>query len=137
MPCQVRPNGKRASYKLTSTIMLRIATDHSTDKTSSGEMRLSGSMTRQQEQELPAPDENAHLPNMGRMIESMENSIRDSLKECVALALSICQSPLGHPAHPCYALPAPLALLLLTQRCRSFPNRSCAAVSTLGRPSRR
>ena len=78
---QVRPNGKRASYKLTSTIMLRIATDHSTGPKSTGELRLSGSMTRQQEQEFPAPDDNAHLPNMGRMVEQMENTIRDSLKD--------------------------------------------------------
>jgi len=78
---EVRPNGKRASYKLTSTIMLRIATDHSTGPKSTGELRLSGSMTRQQEQEFPAPDDNAHLPNMGRMVEQMENTIRDSLKD--------------------------------------------------------
>ena len=77
---EVRPNGKRAAYKLTSTIMLRLSTDHSTGPKSSGELRLSGSMTRQQEQEFPAADDNAHLPNMGRMIEEMENRMRDSLQ---------------------------------------------------------
>ena len=66
---------------MTSTIMLRLNTDHSTGPQSTGELKLSGSMTRQQEQELPAADENAHLPNMGRMIEEMENRMRDSLQD--------------------------------------------------------
>jgi len=78
---EVRPNGGRAAYKLTSTVMLRLATDHSTVKNSTGTLALSGSMTRQQEQELPAADDNAHLPNMGRMIEEMENRMRDSLQD--------------------------------------------------------
>ena len=77
----MRPSAKRAAYKLTSTIMLRLATDHSVGPKSSGEMRLSGSMTRQQEQEFPASDDMAHLPNMGRMIEEMENRMRDSLQD--------------------------------------------------------
>jgi len=79
---EVRPlGGKRASYKLTSTIMLRLSTDHSVDTKSTGEMKLSGSMTRQSEQELGAADDNAHLANMGRMIEDMENRMRDSLQD--------------------------------------------------------
>lgn len=78
---EVRPNGKQASYKLTSTIMLKISTDHSIGSNSQGEMKLSGSMTRQNEQTLPAVDTNAHLPNMGRMIEDMENRMRDSLQD--------------------------------------------------------
>jgi len=78
---EVRPSGKRASYKLTSTIMLRLATDHSVGKESTGELKLSGSMTRQQEQEFAAANDNAHLPNMGRMIEEMENRMRDSLQD--------------------------------------------------------
>ena len=79
--CEIRPSGKRAAYKLTSTIMLRLNTDHSTGPQSTGELKLSGSMTRQQEQELPADNDNAHLPNMGRMIEEMENRMRDSLQD--------------------------------------------------------
>ena len=31
--------------------------------------------------ELPAADDNAHLPNMGRMVEEMENRMRDSLQD--------------------------------------------------------
>merc|ERR1719482_1467789 len=61
--------------------MLRLSTDHSVNKESSGELKLSGSMTRQQEQEFAAADERAHLPNMGRMIEEMENRMRDSLQD--------------------------------------------------------
>lgn len=78
---EVRPNGARASYKLTSTIMLRLATDHSVGPASQGELKLSGSMTRQSEQEHAASDESAHLANMGRMIEDMENRMRDSLQD--------------------------------------------------------
>jgi len=78
---EVRPSGGRAAYKLTSTVMLRLATDHSVGPKSTGELKLSGSMTRQQEQEFPAADDQAHLPNMGRMIEEMENRMRDSLQD--------------------------------------------------------
>jgi capping protein beta len=78
---EVRPSGKRAAYKLTSTIMLQLSTDHSTGKESTGELQLSGSMTRQQEQEFNAADDKSHLANMGRMIEEMENRMRDSLQD--------------------------------------------------------
>lgn len=45
---EVRPNAKtkQASYKLTTTIMLRIATDH-TIASNQGSLNLSGSLTRQ------------------------------------------------------------------------------------------
>ena len=81
---EVRPlGGGKASYKLTSTVMLRLATDHSFGSGSQGELKLSGSMTRQSSQECAAPanDMGAHLPNMGRMIEDMENRMRDSLQD--------------------------------------------------------
>jgi len=79
---EVRPAQGQANYKLTSTIMLRLATDHSTGPHSSGELKLSGSMTRQQEATMPfsGKDTTAHLPNMGKMIEEMENRMRDSLQ---------------------------------------------------------
>ena len=58
----MRPlGGKKASYKLTSTIMLRLSTDHTTGPDSSGELGLSGSMTRQATQESPAADDAGHL----------------------------------------------------------------------------
>ena len=78
---EVRPGAGKASYKLTSTVMLRLATDHSFGAGSQGELKLSGSMTRQAQQDLPAADSSAHLPNMGRMIEDMENRMRDSLQD--------------------------------------------------------
>lgn len=79
---EVKPlGGGRAHYKLTSTIMLRLATDHSSGQGSQGELKLSGSMTRQASQESAAADMGAHLPNMGRMIEDMENRMRDSLQD--------------------------------------------------------
>lgn len=80
---EVRPEGAEAHYKLTSTIMLRLATDHSTGSHSSGELKLSGSMTRQKEdrQSFKGKERTAHLPNMGRMIEDMENRMRDSLQD--------------------------------------------------------
>ena len=78
---EVRPSGGKATYKLTSTIMLRLATDHSLGPSSSGELKLSGSMTRQAEQTYSCSDSNSHLSNMGRMIEEMENRMRDSLQD--------------------------------------------------------
>ena len=78
---EARPSGRSASYKLTSTVMLRLATDHSLDAKSSGELKLSGSMTRQAEQQLPIDGSpTSHIANMGRMIEDMENRMRDSLQ---------------------------------------------------------
>jgi len=78
---EVRPNAatKKASYKLTSTIMLRIATDHTVQK-STGSLNLSGSLTRQSEQTMPAADHTAHVANMGRVVEEMENRMRDTLQ---------------------------------------------------------
>jgi len=78
---EVRPGKGKASYKLTSTIMLRLSTDHSLGPTSTGELKLSGSMTRQATQEFAATQDSHHLANMGRMIEDMENRMRDSLQD--------------------------------------------------------
>jgi capping protein beta len=84
---EIRPQGKgKAAYKLTSTIMLRIVTDHAgkgstaPPEGSKNELNLSGSLTRQQEQELDAKDQASHVANMGRMVEEMENRMRDSLQ---------------------------------------------------------
>jgi len=65
-------------YKLTSTVMLQVATDHKSEGSTGGSLRLSGSMTRQKVSEASA--KNGHLPNIGRMIEEMENGMRDSLQ---------------------------------------------------------
>ncbi|KAL4064372.1 F-actin-capping protein subunit beta [Scleroderma yunnanense] len=93
--------GRQAHYKLTSTIMLQLVTrqsdksdeahvpsfssaekrnsDHS--RTSSGEVNLSGSMTRQTEQDCPLHDTSSHITNTGKMIEDMEIKMRNLLQE--------------------------------------------------------
>jgi len=78
---EVRPEGGgKATYKLTTTIMLRIATDHSVAATA-GKLNLSGSLTRQIESSLAcAGGPSAHVANMGRLVEDMENRMRDTLQ---------------------------------------------------------
>lgn len=93
--------GRQAHYKLTSTIMLQLVTrqtdksedaqvssfsstekrnsDHS--RRASGEVNLSGSMTRQAEQDWPLHDTSSHITNTGRMIEDMEIKMRNLLQE--------------------------------------------------------
>lgn len=94
--------GRQAHYKLTSTIMLQLVTrqndkgseDNSsvaagTDKKNSeqhgkkmaGEVNLSGSMTRQTEQDWPLHDASSHITNTGKMIEEMEIKMRNLLQE--------------------------------------------------------
>jgi len=77
---EVKPNGKKADYKLTTTVMLRVAVDHHVKKDNKGALNLSGSLTRQREQTLSADDPQAHVANMGRMVEEMENQMRDALQ---------------------------------------------------------
>ncbi|KAJ8468178.1 hypothetical protein ONZ51_g9804 [Trametes cubensis] len=97
--------GRQAHYKLTSTIMLQMV-DRSAgaraskedsvaakslggDKTNTsggdakreGEVTLSGSMTRQTEQDFPLQDSSSHIANTGRMIEEMEIKMRNLLQE--------------------------------------------------------
>ena len=45
-----------------------------------GFFKLSGSMTRQSEETLPGTKNDEHLKNIGRMLEEMENRMRDSLQ---------------------------------------------------------
>ncbi|OWA52673.1 putative F-actin-capping protein subunit beta [Hypsibius exemplaris] len=52
-----------------------------TDKTASGTMNLGGSLTRQAESEAPVSEANMHIANIGRMVEDMENKIRNTLNE--------------------------------------------------------
>jgi len=75
-------DGGKAHYKLTSTIMLSLDTDHSTKSSlpDQGFFKLSGSMTRQSEETLPGTKNDEHLKNIGRMLEEMENRMRDSLQ---------------------------------------------------------
>ncbi|KAK7690856.1 hypothetical protein QCA50_005958 [Cerrena zonata] len=91
--------GRQAHYKLTSTVMLHMtdrptvdgagsgSTSISKEKTEKseakrgGEVSLSGSMTRQIEQDWPIQDQNSHITNTGRMIEEMEIKMRNLLQE--------------------------------------------------------
>jgi len=76
--------GRQAHYKLTSTIMLNMVTRAATDGGNTkrkGEIGLSGSMTRQTEQDLPLHETNSHVANTGRMVEDMEIKMRGLLQE--------------------------------------------------------
>ena len=46
----------RADYKLTSTVMLRVAVDHNVKDAGKGGLNLSGSLTRQREQTMTAAE---------------------------------------------------------------------------------
>ncbi|CAJ0757886.1 13603_t:CDS:2 [Entrophospora sp. SA101] len=69
--------GRKAQYKLTSTVMLYTITN----KSDLGNMNLSGSMTRQFEAEYPFDDPSAHIANIGRMVEDIELKMRNLLQE--------------------------------------------------------
>ncbi|KAF8206215.1 F-actin capping protein [Mycena galopus ATCC 62051] len=93
--------GRQAHYKLTSTVMLQLVTRKGSDSETDpekgngnngsksgasgwkrdGEVSLSGSMTRQTEQDWPILDSSSHITNTGRMIEEMEIKMRGLLQE--------------------------------------------------------
>ncbi|KAJ7761985.1 F-actin capping protein beta subunit [Mycena maculata] len=89
--------GRQAHYKLTSTVMLQLVTRKGSDEAEEkgagngsksaagwkheGEVSLSGSMTRQTEQDWPILDSSSHITNTGRMIEEMEIKMRNLLQE--------------------------------------------------------
>ncbi|KAI9152568.1 F-actin-capping protein subunit beta [Blastocladiella emersonii ATCC 22665] len=70
-----RPN-RVAHYKLTSTVLLSVLHEDA----DVGRADLSGSLTRQTEQDLAFDDKGSHLGNLGRMVEDMEFKLRDALK---------------------------------------------------------
>lgn len=74
---QEKSTGRNAHYKLTSTAMLWLQTN----KDGSGTMNLGGSLTRQVEQDAPISETTPHIANIGRMVEDMENKIRNTLNE--------------------------------------------------------
>jgi len=74
---QEKSSGRNARYKLTSTVMLWLQTN----KTGSGTMNLGGSLTRQVEQDSTVSEASPHIANIGRMVEDMENKIRNTLNE--------------------------------------------------------
>ncbi|PIL35726.1 hypothetical protein GSI_02456 [Ganoderma sinense ZZ0214-1] len=97
--------GRQAHYKLTSTIMLQMVDRSASTRGSKeesalgkggrlvsekaeadnakrdGEVTLSGSMTRQGEQDFPLQDQASHITNTGKMIEEMEIKMRNLLQE--------------------------------------------------------
>jgi len=74
---EVQDNKKSAHYKLTSTVMLGIETDTA----STGQVNLSGSLTRQDEKDFPVDANNPHISNIGRMVEDMESKLRLTLEQ--------------------------------------------------------
>ncbi|PPQ76449.1 hypothetical protein CVT26_012961 [Gymnopilus dilepis] len=87
--------GRTAHYKLTSTVMLHLITRRGSENDNKaptekngpenlkreGEVSLSGSMTRQAEQDCPLTDASSHISNIGKMIEDMEIKMRNLLQE--------------------------------------------------------
>ncbi|CAM4780021.1 unnamed protein product [Rotaria magnacalcarata] len=72
---QEKQSGRSAHYKLTSTVMLWLQTH----KTMSGMMNLGGSLQRQLESDHQITDFSQHIINIGKMVEEMENKIRQTL----------------------------------------------------------
>ena len=64
-------------YNLTSTVILSLASGGG----DGAELDLSGNMTRQIEQELPAETEEQQIANIGRLVEDMELKMRNLLQE--------------------------------------------------------
>lgn len=69
--------GRTAHYKLTSTVILHLATSND----SLGQMDLSGNMTRQIEQEMAVDDDSSHIVNVGKLVEDMELKMRNLLRK--------------------------------------------------------
>lgn len=74
---QEKSSGRSAHYKLTSTAMLWLQTN----KSGSGTMNLGGSLTRQVDLDAAVGENSPHIANIGRMVEDMENKIRNTLNE--------------------------------------------------------
>ncbi|KND04141.1 F-actin-capping protein subunit beta [Spizellomyces punctatus DAOM BR117] len=73
---EVQESGRSAHYKLTSTVMLYMETGG----VKFGNVNLSGSLTRQAEQDYPLDDYGTHVANMGRLVEDMEIKLRNNLQ---------------------------------------------------------
>ncbi|KAF9130999.1 hypothetical protein BGW39_002411 [Mortierella sp. 14UC] len=74
---EAQEKARNTHYKLTSTVMLYMLSS----KAELGDMNLSGSMTRQAEQDATVDDPSMHIANIGRMIEDMETKLRHLLKD--------------------------------------------------------
>jgi len=72
-----KSGGRNAHYKLTSTVMLWLQTN----RQSLGTMNVGGSLTRQIETDALVSESSTHIANIGKMVEDMENKIRNTLNE--------------------------------------------------------
>lgn len=66
----------KATYKVTSTIILDLSKSQTKDQIS-----LSGNLIRQTEKELPITDDQSHIVNIGTLIEDIESKLRNLLQE--------------------------------------------------------
>ncbi len=73
-----KPQSKSASYRVTSTVLLGIG---HLDGVKVGDFGISGSLTRQNEQELQLESFGHHTINLGKLVEDMESKLRNSLQE--------------------------------------------------------
>lgn len=64
-------------YKLVSTVMLWLETN----KKNSGMMNLGGSLTRETSLDANVTDLSSHIANIGKLVEDVENMIRNTLNE--------------------------------------------------------
>lgn len=74
---QEKSSGRSAHYKMTSTVMLWLQTS----KAASGTMNLGGSLIRQVDADHSVGEGCSHIANIGRMVEEMENKIRNTLND--------------------------------------------------------
>ncbi|KAJ1675741.1 F-actin-capping protein subunit beta [Spiromyces aspiralis] len=74
---EVIRKSRTAIYKLTSTVMLYTVTG---GNKAGGIMNLSGSLSNQDERELPVENPNAHIANIGHMVEDAETKMRNKLE---------------------------------------------------------
>ena len=68
-------NGKRAEYRLTTSIQLFLTLHNATV----GTVKQNGSLTRQASSIMGYTTDEDHLKNLGQMIEQMENFVRSNL----------------------------------------------------------
>lgn len=74
---EITPQGKKASYKVTSTVMLTMMTE----KGNAGSVLISGSLTRQaKESVMEASSDDDHVINMGKIIEDIEIKLRGEIE---------------------------------------------------------
>lgn len=72
-----KDGSRSVHYKLVSTVMLWLETN----KKNSGTMNLGGSLTRQIDSDATLTEFSSHIANIGKLVEDMENKIRNTLNE--------------------------------------------------------